>query len=131
MMRIRLFIILLLIAAATPVVAYQAGDNGPIPSFDSWLAGVSGPLLGTFLAALLSWVTEFFPGYDDLSKRVKMAIYLGGCLAVSVGAALLRGALEYVEWSFDPLIWHAIWNAFAQFGIGAFVHEFVPARTKE
>ena len=129
-MRIRLLIIavVLLAAVVTPVVAYQADGTGPIPSFDEWLEGVSGPFLGTVLAVLLSWVTEFFPRYNEMEKRVKMAVYLVECLVISAGAAALRGILGYVEWSFDPLIWHALWSAFAQFGMGAFVHELYPLR---
>jgi len=49
-------------------------------------------------------------------------VYLGLSLFVPVAAACLRAALGYVAWSFDPLIWHAIWNGVAAFGAGTVVH---------
>ena len=34
----------------------------------------------------------------------------------------LRAALGYVPWSFDPLIWHALWNGFVAGGVGTVAH---------
>ena len=130
-MRVCLIVTAVLIVIATPAVVFaQSGDGDTIPSFDGWLAGVSGPILGTFIAAALSWVAEFFPWYEALHPKLKVLAYLGFCVLASVSAACLRGGLGYVPWSFDPLIWHALWAAFAQFGAGSLVHEFIPIRKK-
>lgn len=97
-----------------------------IPSFDAWLQMASGPLLAGIVAALVSLVIEYWPAYQDLDKRWKKLSFLGMCFVIGVGSAALRGAMGYVAWSFDPLIWHAVWNAFAAFGIGTTAHEFLP-----
>lgn len=97
-----------------------------IPTFDQFLLLVSGPLLSGAVAVLISFVIEYWPAYQDLDKRWKKLSFLAACLVTGVGLAALRAALGYVRWTFDPLLWHAIWNAFAAFTVGTTAHEFLP-----
>ena len=120
---------ILLVLILTPVVVMaQTGESGEIPSFDDWLAGLSGPLLGTLIAAALSWGAEFSPWYESQIPKVKFLIYLGSCVLISTGAACARAGMGYVEWTFDPLIWQALWGALAQVGAGTAVHKFLPMK---
>ena len=124
-----IIVIVALLLLAAPVVVIGSGvfvAQSDIPTFDNWLRLVSGPLLGTAVAVLLSWVVEFWRPYQELSKRWKRLSYLGACIVIGVGSSLLRAALGYVPLTFDPLVWHAFWNAFAQFGIGTAAHEILP-----
>ena len=93
-----------------------------IPTFDTWLAAASGPLVSAIVGFLLSWVVEWWPAYNNWPSRSKRLVYFALCLVVPVGAACLRAALGYVPWSFDPLIWHAIWNGFVAGGVGTIAH---------
>jgi hypothetical protein len=71
---------------------------------------------------LLSFAIEWWAGYEQLSPKQKRLAYFALCLAVPVAAACGRAALGYVAWSFDPLIWHAIWNGFGAGGGGTMTH---------
>jgi len=93
-----------------------------IPSFDSWLVALSGPLVGTAVALVLSWVVEYLPQYEALAGKYKRLVYFGLCLIVPIAAACLRGVLGYVAWSFDPLIWHALWAGMGAAGVGTLAH---------
>lgn len=97
-----------------------------IPSFNEWLNMVSGPALGSVVAVALAFIIEYWDKYQELPPRLKALSYLGLCLAIGVGSACLRALLGFEVWSFDPLIWHALWNAFGVFGVGTAAHEFLP-----
>ena len=116
-MRIVMFAVLCLLVAM-PVFAQ--GDE--IPTFDSWLILASGPLVAAIVGVVLSWVVEFLPRYEELAPKVKRLVFAALCMAVPLLAAALRGALGYVEWSFDPLFWHAIWAGAAAIGMGNLAH---------
>ena len=98
------------------------GPEGSIPSFDVWLAALSGPLVGAAVALLLSIAVEYVPVYKGLAPRWKRVVFFGLCMIVPIGAASLRAGLGYVAWSFDPLIWHAMWNGAAAAGVGTLAH---------
>jgi hypothetical protein len=105
---------------AIPAVVMAQNESPPAPSFDEWLALVGGPGLGAAVAVLLSVLAEQWEGYQSLSSKLKSLIYMGSCLLLGIGSACLRAAMGYVPWSFDPLIWQALWNALAQYGVGRF-----------
>lgn len=105
---------------ATPVLA--SNGEGDIPSFDVWLLAASGPLVSIIVGFLLSFAIEWWSGYDQLSPKQKRLAYFALCLLVPVAAACARAALGYVPWSFDPLIWHAMWNGFGAGGVGTMTH---------
>ena len=115
-------VVVLSLLGAVPVFAQEP----EIPTFDQFLLLVSGPLLGSAVAVLISFVVEYWPRYQDLEKRWKKLSFLAMCLLIGVGSAAVRAVSGYVEWSFDPLLWHAAWNAFAAFGVGTTAHEFLP-----
>ena len=111
-----------LLAVATPVLA-STGNEQEIPTFDEWLKAASGPLVSVIVGFLISLLLDVWPAYSDFSSRWKAWLYSGFCLVVPVAAAALRAALGYVEWSFDPLIWHALWGGFAAAVMGTVVHK--------
>lgn len=117
-------IVFLLIAWYVPVAAtaYSAQE---IPTFDNWLEQASGPMVSVIASILVSLLVEYWPQYQELDKKWKTASYFAMCLVWAAGCASLRGLLGYVPWSFDPLVWHAIWNAFAAGGIGTLAHQFM------
>jgi hypothetical protein len=114
------YLLLLLVALSLLLVAAQG--EGEIPSFDEALQGASGPLVGAVVAVIISWVVEFVPAYGSLAPRYKRLVYFGLCMVVPVSAACLRATLGYVAWSFDPLVWQALWNGAAAGGVGTLVH---------
>ena len=113
-----LAVVCLLLALAVPVYA----QGGEIPTFDSWLILASGPLVAAIVAVVLSWVVEFIPKFETLPPKATRLVFSSLCLIVPLLAAALRGALGYVEWSFDPLFWHAIWAGAAAIGVGNLAH---------
>jgi len=100
-------------------VAIQA-QTDPIPSFNEFLLMISGPGLGAAVAALVSLLAENWTGYQNLAPRLKSIIFMAFCLVVGVGSAAVRAAMGFVPWSWDPLLWQALWNALAQYGISRF-----------
>jgi hypothetical protein len=93
------------------------------PAFNDFLEGASGPLIGSFAVVVISIILEFWPAFNELKPpNAKRYIYLGICLVISTSAASLRAMLRYVPWGWDSLLWPAIWNAFATFGVGTLTH---------
>lgn len=109
----------LLAAFALPAFAQEPGE---IPTFDKALILASGPLVAAIVGVLLSWVVEWVPKYEGFAPKAKRLVFSALCMAVPLLAAALRGALGYVEWSFDPLFWHAIWAGAAAGFAGNLVH---------
>lgn len=120
MKRLIVFVLLALLLAIPAGALAQGGDD--IPSFDVWLQGASGPFVGAIVAIVISWIVEYWPAYDKLEPRWKRMSYFLLCMVVPMVAATLRGLLGYVEWSFDPLYWHAMFNGFAAAGVGTLYH---------
>jgi len=114
-------VLVLLSVTSMPAVA-SVGQDEAIPTFDSWLESASGPLVSVIVGILLSWLVEWWPAYASWPSRQKRVVFIVLCLAVPVGAACLRAALGYVAWSFDPLVWYALWAGFAAAGAGTAVH---------
>ncbi len=65
---------------------------------------------------LLSFVVEWWPGYDLLPPRAKRLIMLGACLALPLLAALVGSAVLHAQ----PLEIDTFWQA-ARAGFLAFV----------
>lgn len=107
------------VTGAAPEVA-QPGDE--VPTFDGFLAALAGPLVAAAVGVILSIVVEYWSGYEALQPKWKRLVFFGLCLIVPIAAAFLRWGLGYVELTFDPLIWHAIWNGAAAGGIGTLAH---------
>ena len=116
-MKSKLLVIFFVITAALTIAA-----QGEIPSVDEVLEAASGPLVGSVVAAILSGVVELWPKYNELTARAKRIVFFVLCLFVPVGAACLRAALGFEPWSFDPLVWHALWNGLAAGGVGTLLH---------
>jgi hypothetical protein len=106
------------------VVAPVAASNGEgdIPTFDVWLQGASGPLVSAIVGVVLSFVIEWWPAYQTWPARWKRLTFFGLSLVTPVGAACLRAALGYAPWTFDPLVWHALWNGVLAGGAGTVAH---------
>lgn len=105
----------LLLLVVMPVVA-QAGnalDEGQIPSLDGWLQEASGALVSVIVGFIISLLIDYWPAYQNMTTQQKRALFFGLCMVVPVSAACLRAVLGYVAWSFDPLLWRALWNGFA------------------
>lgn len=105
--------ILLFALMSVPVLAVYHVQQADIPTFDAWLKAASGPLVSVIVGLVLSWLVGWWPAYNDWETRYKRLVYGGLCIVLPVAAASLRAALGYVSWSFDPLIWHALWHGFA------------------
>jgi hypothetical protein len=114
-MRKRITVLLAIVALLALVAAPAAASNGEgdIPTFDAWLQAASGPLVSVIAGMLISWPVGLWPAYNDWETKYKRLVYGGICITVPVGAACLRASLGYVAWSFDPLIWHALWHDIA------------------
>lgn len=114
-----LLAVVLLVVIVSPVLA----DNGEtIPSFDEALIYASGIGIAVIVGFVVSVLLDYWPAYADLTTAQKRALYAGFCLVVPIGAAVLRGVLGYVAWSFDPLIWHALWSGVATWIAGTALH---------
>ena len=85
-------------------------------------AAASGPLVSVIVGFLISLLLDVWPSYGNLASQWKRFVYGGLCLVIPVAAASLRAALGYAAWSFDPLIWHALWSGFAAAIAGTVVH---------
>jgi hypothetical protein len=121
--RVKIAIVAAVVALAlivTPVAA--SNGEGEIPTFDVWLQGASGPLVSAIVGVVLSFVVEWWPAYQELASRWKRLTYFGLCLIFTIGASCMRAALGYVAWSFDPLVWHAIWYGVMAGGAGTLAH---------
>lgn len=114
--------VLLLIAIVTPASAASM-DTQEIPTFDEWLKAASGPAVSVIVGFLISLLLDVWPAYGELSATWKTWLYGGFCLVVPVAAASLRALLGYVPWSFDPLVWHALWSGAAAAIAGTVVHK--------
>lgn len=108
-----------IIVLALLSMSAQASDA---PSFDQWLQAMSGPLAGSAVAVLLSWLVEYWPAYQIFDPKYKRLVFFALSLILPVATACLRGALGYAAWSFDPLIWRAIVAGFAAAGVGTVAH---------
>ena len=117
-----LLTLLALAVLTTPALAQPLLQQGEPPTFDAFLAAVSGPLVAAAVALIMSWLVDLWPKYDKLDGRLKRLVFAALCLVIPVLAAVLRAALGYVPWSFDPLVWHAIWNGAGAFGVGTLAH---------
>jgi hypothetical protein len=121
--RVKRAIVVAIVALALAVTSVAASNGeGEIPTFDTWLQGASGPLASIIVGFVISLIADVVPRYTDLPAKWKRAVYFGLCLATPVGAACLRAALGYVAWSFDPLVWHALWAGFGAGLAGTVVH---------
>jgi hypothetical protein len=121
--RVKVAIVAAIVPLALVVAPVAAGNGeGDIPTFDSWLQGASGPLVSAIVGVALSFVVEWWPAYQTWSSRWKRLAYFGLCLVLPVGAACLRATLGYVAWSFDPLVWHALWHGVLAGGAGTVAH---------
>lgn len=118
----RILVMVSLLAIVLVICAPAQAQGQDIPTFDAWLKALSGPLVSAAVGVLLSILVEYWPAYDTLHPKWKRLVFFGLCLIVPVLAACLRGILGYVAWSFDPLIWHAIWFGVAAGGIGTLAH---------
>jgi hypothetical protein len=123
----RLWLALVLLAlalmlAALAVPAQAQGAEGDIPTFDAFLVFLSSTGVAAAAGIVLSWVIEYWPAYEALAPKTKRLAYFGLCLVLPIGAALLRWGLGYVDLTFDPLLWHALWNGAAAGGIGTLFH---------
>ncbi|MBN1954285.1 MAG: hypothetical protein JW900_04455 [Anaerolineae bacterium] len=123
MKRLVFVVVLVLLAAlTTPALAKPLLLQGEPPTFDAFLAALSGPLAAAAVSLALSWLVDLWPKYEQLDPRLKRIVFFALCLTIPIAAAVLRGLLGYVSWSFDPLIWHAIWNGVGAFGVGTLAH---------
>jgi hypothetical protein len=121
--RVKRAIVVAIVALALVVVPAAASNGeGEIPTFDGWLQEASGPLVSAIVGVALSFLVEWWPAYQEWPSRWKRLVYFGLCLVTPVGAACLRAALGYVPWSFDPLVWHAIWSGVMAGGAGTVAH---------
>lgn len=114
-------VLMVMAMAAAPAMAGGL-MQGDIPSFDSFLQALAGPLVAAAVGIILSVVVEYWPRFEALEPRYKRLAYFGLCMLVPLLAAILRAVLGYVPWSFDPLLWHAIWNGAAAGGVGTLAH---------
>jgi hypothetical protein len=112
--------VVVVVALSVLLVAAQA--DGEVPTFDAWLQQVSGPLVSAVVGVVLSWIVEFVPAYESLAPRHKRLVYFGLCMVVPVAAACLRATLGTMAWSFDPLVWHAMWAGTAAGGVRTLFH---------
>jgi len=108
--------------AATPALAAGSSGEQTIPTFDRALQEASGPLVSLVVGFLVSLLVDVWPEYENWSTGRKRWVYGGLCLVVPLGAACLRGVLGYAAWSFDPLLWHALWNGAGAALAGTVVH---------
>jgi len=125
-----LFLAALLLVLAGQVTAQEGitfASESPTMPFDKFLEAASGPWIAAIVALVLSWVCEYWPKYQEWPPKFKRLAYFGLALVVPLLAALLRGVLGYAPWSFDPLIWSALWNGAAAGGIGTVMHIRKPA----
>jgi hypothetical protein len=122
-LKLRVGALLLVVGLLVPF-GVAAQDGEAIPSFDVWLQAMSGPLVGTAVALLLSVAAEHWSQFEALSPKSKRVVYFGLCMVLPLVAASLRALLGYVPWSFDPLLWHALWNGFGAAGVGTLGHTF-------
>lgn len=116
--------IFLAILSLTIVISPVLASDGEttIPSFDEALIYASGIDISVIVGFVVSVLLDWWPAYSDLTTAQKRAVYVLFCLGVPVGAATLRGVLGYAPWSFDPLLWHAIWCGVAAAIAGTLVH---------
>lgn len=119
---IKRIVLLAAICWAVFVLPVLADNGETIPTFDEALIYASGIGISVIVGFVISVLLDYWPDYADLSTAQKRALYAGFCLVVPVGAAVLRGVLGYVAWSFDPLIWHALWCGVATWIAGTLMH---------
>jgi hypothetical protein len=100
-------------------------------SFAEFLAYLAGPGINAALGVALSWIIEWFPGFETATPRVKRLITLLLCLAIpvlaTVGLVLIGAA--------DPHLvdtwWLAVMSGALAYGGSQVAHLRKLSNTKE
>ena len=119
-----LVFVILLLAALGPamIVSAQAeagGESELAPLLEKlFLPGVLGAVVGAFL----SFVVDFFPGYEKLNGKLKRLCFYGIALVFSGAAGALIPILQGQTPQWDPILANAIVATLAAWGGGTLAH---------
>lgn len=87
-----------------------------------------GPGGAVIAGVLISILAEYWPAFQALGQKYKVAVYVGLCLLVPVGATAL-GILtaEFGQWGdIGGTWWPAIYSGIGAAGIGTLFHAWAP-----
>ena len=129
-MRVRLAIIglvaLLGLVVVSPAVAAVQQQQ---PTLESALHFLVGPGAAVLAGLLISVGMEYWPVFQRLEQKWKVAVYFGLCVGIALGAQAVAIATQiWGSWGdFQTTWWPALWAGIAASGIGTFFHAWVPS----
>ena len=91
-------------------------------SFYEFLQYAGGPGIGVVVGFVMSFLVEYWPWFAGLAERPKRLVFFGFCFVLPVLCAILKAALGFEPWTFDPLFWQALVAAFAAAFGGTLAH---------
>ncbi len=122
-------LVLVLAALFVPIRKACAAEPGGAPpsGFCEFLAnGWNAPSVAAGLAAIISFVIEVFPAFQEWPAKKKQGVYLGICLAIGFGAwgaSLAAGCLGLPDWwTVLVAVWDGFRSGIVAFGAGTAIH---------
>ena len=128
-MRVRLAIIGLLTLLLGLVVASPALAAVQQPTLESALHFLVGPGAAVLAGLFISVGMEYWPAFQRLEQKWKVAVYFVLCVGIALGAQAVAIATQiWGSWGdFQTTWWPALWAGIAASGIGTFFHAWAPS----
>lgn len=111
------------------VAAAQSGN----PSWEEGLHWMVGPGAAVLAGLLMSVGFEYWPKFQALEARGKVAVYFLLCLGVTMGGTALAVATDvWGSWGdLQGTWWPAFWAGVAASGVGTIFHAWAPSPLKK
>lgn len=124
--QLALIIGLYLWAASALVALAQAPGQ---PTWEESLRWLVGPGAAVLAGLIISVASEYWPKFQGLEARYKVAVYFGLCLLATFTATALAVATGvWGAWGdIRGTWWPALWAGIAASGIGTLFHAWVPS----
>lgn len=116
---------LLSLVLVSPVLAAQHGQ----PTWEEMLHFLVGPGAGVLAGILMSVAIEYWPAFQALERKWKVAVYFGLCVVVALVAQAMAVATHvWGSWGdVQTTWWPALWAGISASGLGTLFHAWVPS----
>jgi hypothetical protein len=126
MKRLLLFAVLTLWLILVPVVAAQTPGQ---PTWEESLHWLVGPGAAVLAGLVISVLSEYWPKFQTMEAKYKVAVYFFLCVVTALGATSLAvGTGVWGDWNdVQGTWWPGLWAGIAASGIGTLFHAWVPS----